>query len=231
VAERLDRELSRRKWRHARINLSGVTDAYQPAEAEMKLMPEIWKVLIRHRNPVVITTKSALILRDLDLIAALARVTSVYVGASITILDETLRKSLEPGAAPAMERFRVMKECREAGCTAQVMLTPVLPMINDTLENLEGIYIGAKENGVTGLSAWPLNLRGSTKQKFFNFLDAEFPHLLPHYRRLYAGPGADPGYERKITHLKEELRRKYGIPGLSVPSAGTAGEVMQLSLF
>ncbi|HNY04099.1 MAG TPA: hypothetical protein PKG48_16005, partial [Bacteroidales bacterium] len=90
VAGVLDHELSRRKWQHARINLSGVTDAYQPVEAHRNIMPEIWKVLIRHRNPVVITTKSSLILRDLDLIKELAGLTNVYVGATITMLDEDL---------------------------------------------------------------------------------------------------------------------------------------------
>ena len=231
VAVLLDRELSRRRWRHARINLSGVTDAYQPAEAEMKIMPEVWKVLIRHRNPVVITTKSSLILRDIELIRELAAVTSVYVGASITIMDEALRKIVEPGAAPAEERFMLLERCREAGCTANVMLTPVLPLINDDKVNLEAIYKRAAMAQVAGLSAWPLNLKGSTKQKFLTFLDAEFPHLVVSYRELYRGSEISQPYWNTIRALKAELQQKYRIPAIQVPGTGSAEEAVQLTLF
>ena len=231
VAGVLDRELSRRRWQHARINLSGVTDAYQPAEAGMKIMPGIWKVLIRHKNPVVITTKSSLILRDIDLIGELAKLTSVYVGASITILDEELRMKIEPGAAPAEERFTVLERLKEAGCTTNVMLTPILPLINDDQANLAGIYRRARQAGVAGLSGWPLNLRGSTKQKFYRFLEAEFPHLPVHYRKLYQGSEIDPEYWEEVRALKAELCREYGIPGIRVPAARQQQEGMQLSLF
>jgi DNA repair photolyase len=231
VAGVLDRELSRRKWQHARINLSGVTDAYQPVEAQRKIMPEIWKVLIRHRNPVVITTKSSLILRDLDLIRELAGLTSVYVAASITIMEENLRKTIEPGAAPAVERFRVLEQCSEAGCVTNVMLTPVLPLINDNRENLEGIYKRAREAGVAGLSAWPLNLRGGTKQKFLNFLRSAFPHLVVPYRELYQGPEVSQPYWDGIRIMKAELQNEYGIPGIRIPAATNDAGVVQLALF
>ncbi|MEI7660597.1 MAG: radical SAM protein [Bacteroidota bacterium] len=230
VAAILDRELSRRRWRHARINLSGVTDAYQPAEAEMKIMPDIWRVLIRHKNPVVITTKSSLILRDLHLLRELAGLTSVYVGASITMMDEELRKVVEPGAAPAEERFTVLERCREAGCMANVMLTPVLPLINDNRENLEGIFRRASQAKVAGLSAWPLNLRGSTKQKFLCFLDATFPHLVAPYRDLYQGPEVSRPYWDRLRMLKAELQKEYGIPEIQIVEPGNAEKFVQLSL-
>jgi DNA repair photolyase len=232
VAAVLDRELGRRKWQHARINLSGVTDAYQPAEAAKMIMPEVWKVLIRHRNPVVITTKSSLILRDIGLIGELAALTSVYVGASITIMDERLRQIMEPGAAPAEERFSVLERCREAGCITNVMLTPVMPMINDDPENLEAIYRRAVTAAVAGLSAWPLNLRGSTKQKFFGFLAAELPHLLPYYREIYRGPEVCAEYWETVRIRKTELQLRYGIPGIRVPPVRrSACPPAQLTLF
>ncbi|MEI6683559.1 MAG: radical SAM protein [Bacteroidota bacterium] len=231
VAAMLDRELSRRKWRHARINLSGVTDGYQPAEAEMKLMPGIWKVLIKHKNPVVITTKSALILRDLDLISELAKVTSVYVGASITMMDEKLRQAVEPGAAPAAERFRVLEACGKVGCTTSVMLTPVLPLINDDRKNLEEIYLRAARAKLSGLSAWPLNLRGSTKQKFLRFLGTNFPELVAPYRELYPGSELSMEYWEKVRALKAELRQRYNIPEISFPVSDNREEVVQLALF
>ncbi len=231
VAGVLDRELSRRKWKHARINLSGVTDAYQPAEADRKIMPGVWEVLIRHRNPVVITTKSGLILRDLDLIGKLAGLTSVYVSSSITILDDELQKILEPGASSAITRFGVLDQCRKAGCITNVMLTPVLPLINDSPANFEGIYALASKVKVSGLSAWPLNLRGNTKQKFFNFLEAAFPEFLPAYRRLYWKSEVDHDYWNKITKMKDSLRKKYNIPGIRISNTTLHDPASQLSLF
>ncbi|MEI7724464.1 MAG: radical SAM protein [Bacteroidota bacterium] len=231
VAAVLDRELSRRKWGHARINLSGVTDAYQPAEIEKMIMPDVWKALIRNKNPVIITTKSSLILRDIELIRELAGLTSVYVNASITILDETLRKTIEPGAAPAEERFKVLEQCREAGCITNVMLTPVLPLINDDRNNLEGIYRRARQANVAGLSAWPLNLRGSTKQKFFRFLEAVFPHLVASYRELYRDGELSQEYWDKISILKAGLQQEYDIPSITIAPTEKSAEVVQLSLF
>jgi len=231
VAEVLDRELSRKSWKHARINLSGVTDAYQPAEADQKIMPGVWEILIRRRNPVVITTKSALILRDIDLIGKLASVASVYVGASITMLDDRIQKIIEPGAATTAQRFEVLERCRKAGCITNVMLTPVLPLINDSRENLEGICSFARKAQAAGLSAWPLNLRGNTKQKFFRFLEVAFPELLPAYRKLYQRSEIDRDYWEKISRIKDSLRQKYNLPGIQIPPAIPRASVEQLSLF
>jgi DNA repair photolyase len=231
IAPLLDRELSKRTWKHARINLSGVTDAYQPAERHMMLMPEVWKTLIRHRNPVIINTKSTLILRDIELIRKLASVASVYVGASITIMDENLRKIIEPGASSAEERFVALEQCREAGCVTNVMLTPVMPYLNDDEANLEAIYARAAKAGAAGLSAWPLNLRGNTKLRFLSFLDVEFPHLVDAYKKLYRYGEVDAGYWHKIRERKAKLRDKYSILDIEAPELESRNDGEQLFLF
>jgi DNA repair photolyase len=146
-------------------------------------------------------------------------------------MDEGLQKIIEPGAASAEERFGVLEQCREAGCITNVMLTPVMPLINDNRANLEGIYRRARQAGADGLSAWPLNLRGSTKQKFFRFLEAGFPHLALRYRELYTGSEVSEQYWESIRSLKAELQHKYDIPGIRVPPVKPQGEVVQLSLF
>jgi DNA repair photolyase len=147
------------------------------------------------------------------------------------MLDEELRKTIEPGAAPAEERFTVLERCREAGCITNVMVTPLLPLINDNPENLDGIYRRSKQAEVAGLSAWPLNLRGSTKIRFFNFLDAAFPHLVVRYRELYKGSEISQKYWDEIRILKSGLQRKYGLPGINIPSDTMNEEPIQLSLF
>lgn len=231
IAEVLDKQLSRKSWKKERINLAGVTDSYQPVEKQRKLMPEVLKVLIRHRNPVVLTTKSSLILRDMELISELASVTTVSIGSSITILDENLRQLMEPAAAPALERFKVLEACRKVGCHVNVLLTPVMPYLNDSMENLEGIYSLSKDVGVEGVSPWPLNLRGSTRQKFFNFLHQYFPDLLPAYTKLYGKWNVDRSYSAELRSKVMELRRKYDIPGISLPEITSIYEGKQLSLF
>jgi DNA repair photolyase len=231
VAEVFERELRKKTWKKSRINLAGVTDSYQPAEEKYKIMPGILTSLIRHKNPVVITTKSSLILRDLELIKELASVTSVSIGSSITMMDENLRQLLEPCASPVMDRFRLLKACKDAGCHVNILLTPVLPFITDSLENMEEIYRIAKSIGINGISPWPLNLKGSTKNHFFVFLSAHFPELLPSYRQTYKGWHVDKTYDNELRKKVLYLRGKYEIPGISLPPEKREKEIIQLSLF
>ncbi|MBK7027993.1 MAG: radical SAM protein [Bacteroidales bacterium] len=231
IAEILDKELGKKSWGKQRINLSGVTDAYQPLEATTKLMPLIWKVLIKHKNPVILSTKSSLILRDIELISELASLTSVCITSSITIMDENLRKLIEPGAAPTEDRFKVLEAFGKVGCRTSVLLTPVMPGINDSMSNLETIYQKSSETGVTGISPWPLNLRGNTKSRFFSFLKLHFPELLPRYQQLFKGWHVDKSYSDELREKVQLLREKYGIPGVSLPPEDPKIAVVQLSLF
>jgi len=231
VAEVLEKELSKKSWKKPRINLAGVTDSYQPAEAHYQKMPGILKVLARHRNPVILTTKSSLILRDIELIRELASVTSVCIGSSITMMDEELRKLIEPGASPALERFRVLKQCKDVGCHVNILLTPVLPYITDSMENLEEIYRIGTSIGVNGISPWPLNLKGSTRRRFFNFLGEHFPGLLPGYYQLYKSWHVDSTYAEELREKVRYLRHKYNTPGISLPPEEQKPGTIQLSLF
>jgi DNA repair photolyase len=231
IAAVLDRELSRRSWRHSLINLSGVTDAYQPAEATLQVMPAVWRVLLKHRNPVVLTTKSALLMRDLPLIRELASVTTVYIGASITMLDERMRTLFEPGAATAGKRFTMLEAAREAGCITNILLTPLLPLLTDTEENIGGIYSRAKEAGVMGLSAWPLNLRGSTRKSFLQFLGSHFPELVNQYQHLYQKQEVDPAYWNPKREMILRFREFYGLPGIRIEPTEAPRTTTQLSLF
>lgn len=231
IAEVLDRELSRKTWKKQRINLAGVTDAYQPAEAKAQLMPAILDVLIRHRNPVIITTKSALIQRDIEQIRKLASVASVCIGSSITMTDARLQKLLEPGAASPDERFSMLKACKEAGCHTNILATPILPYITDSPENLEELFRKAVDAGVSGISLWPLNLRGTTRQRFFDFLQQHFPGLIPEYRKMFKGWTIDKPYQEQLKARVAILREKYGLPGVNLPPVQPAVEDIQLRLF
>ena len=229
VAEQLDRQLSSRRWKGEAIKLGGVTDSYQPIEEQYELMPQILRVLIKHENPVVITTKSALIERDLPLLKELAKKTAVHVSFSITTPKEDLEKLLEPGASPTKERFRALQLCREAGCTTTVMLVPVIPLITDSPQDLEELFRLSRLHGAHHLLMWTLNLRGGTKPAFFRFLAQHFPSLRFAYRQLYAqGSKARKVFRNNIAELEQTLRCRYGLTVPTEEPETTVGQQLTL---
>lgn len=127
----LAKKLASPKWIPAPIMLSGNTDCYQPIEAKMKLTRQLLDVLERFQHPVGIITKSALILRDIDILSRMARKQLVSVAISINTLDDGLRRQLEPRTATISRRLQVIKELSEAGIHVQAMLAPIIPGLND----------------------------------------------------------------------------------------------------
>ena len=127
----LAKKLASPKWIPAPIMLSGNTDCYQPIEARMKLTRQLLEVLERFQHPVGIITKSALILRDIDIISRMAQKQLVSVAVSINTLDDELRRQLEPRTATISRRLQVIKELSEAGIHVHAMLAPIIPGLND----------------------------------------------------------------------------------------------------
>ena len=127
----LAKKLASPKWIAAPIMLSGNTDCYQPIEAKLKITRQLLEVLERFHHPVGIITKSALILRDIDIIGRLAEKRLVSVAISINTLDESLRRQLEPRTASIPRRLQVIEEMAKAGVHVHAMLAPVIPGLND----------------------------------------------------------------------------------------------------
>lgn len=127
----LAKKLASPKWIVAPIMLSGNTDCYQPIEAKLKITRQLLEVLERFHHPVGIITKSALILRDMDIISRMAEKRLVSVAISINTLDESLRRQLEPRTASIPKRLQVIEELSNAGIHVHAMLAPVIPGLND----------------------------------------------------------------------------------------------------
>jgi DNA repair photolyase len=127
----LAKKLSSSNWAVAPIMLSGNTDCYQPIEAKLKITRQLLEVLERFHHPVGIITKSALILRDMDIISRLAEKQLVSVAISINTLDESLRRQLEPRTASISRRLQVIEELSKAGVHVHAMIAPVIPGLND----------------------------------------------------------------------------------------------------
>jgi DNA repair photolyase len=186
IAELLDRELSKPAWNGKLINLGGVTDAYQPGEEENGVMREVWKVLIRHRTPVTLSTKSDLILRDLDLIGRLASLTFVNIASTIITADEELARKIEPGAASPASRFGFLKSFKkETVAITGVHVMPVIPLLTDSEEDLIHLFSETASAGADYSVEFPLHLKGRTRKHFLDFMRREFPSVFRSFLSLY----------------------------------------------
>lgn len=212
VVEALERQLKSKNWKKEIINLGGVTDNYQPAEENYKLMPEVLKLLIKYKNPAIISTKSDLLLRDYDLIAKLAEVAYVNVASTITTADESIRQLIEPNGVSTTKRFAMLKEFRKTNASTGMHIMPIIPFISDSYQNLDTLFSQAKEINIHYAITALLNLRGPTKGVFFEFVKTKFPQiyekLIPMYKNGYVEKGE---YKEKLYNMIYEIRKKYSI--------------------
>lgn len=211
IVDMLEKELKSDKWRREVINIGGVTDSYQKAEEHYKLMPDVLKIMIKYKNPVIISSKSKLVLRDYDLIDQLSRLTYVNIAQTITTMDEEVREKIEPGSCSALERFQVLKEFRKTNASIGVHLMPIIPLLTDNENNLEEIFRQTSGCGADYLLPGTLYLRGNTRQNFFDFIEHEYPELFDEYKRLYKTGGADKAYKDKLYKYVNLLREKYNV--------------------
>lgn len=209
IAERLEEQLSSPGWKHEVVNIGGVTDSYQPIEAQYKLMPDILRLMIKYKTPCIISTKSDLVLRDFDLIEKLADITYVNIAATITCMDENIRKKIEPGGVPSIKRFEMLKEFAKTNASTGLHFMPIIPYLTDSRENVEGLYSNAKDSMVDYVLPGTLYLRGKTRTVFFDFIQLEFPHLYEPLKMLYKTGGAGKAYKDKLYAMVNELKAKY----------------------
>ncbi|MCH5139059.1 radical SAM protein [Clostridiaceae bacterium UIB06] len=211
VVQQLEKQLSSSSWKREIINIGGVTDSYQPAEAKYKIMPEILKLLIKYKTPCIISTKSDLILRDFELIQELSNITYVNVAATITTMDEKVRKLIEPGAVESLRRFAMLKKFRETNASLGLHVMPILPYITDNYENFHSLFAHAKDCGVDYVLSGTLYLRGGTRTVFFGFIKKEFPELYTKLQNLYKTCGVGKEYKNELYLVVNELRSKYDL--------------------
>ena len=129
--ELLRRELSAPRWKPQVVALSGVTDAYQPMERKLELTRRCIQVFAEFRNPITIITKNALVTRDIDLFKELNEVQAISVTLSMTTLDPSLQRALEPRASAPHERLRAIERLAEAGIPTSVNIAPIIPGLTD----------------------------------------------------------------------------------------------------
>ncbi|HEY0802183.1 MAG TPA: PA0069 family radical SAM protein [Steroidobacteraceae bacterium] len=178
----LEAELAKPRYVCKTIALGINTDGYQPLEKRLEVTRGILSVLARCRHPVTIVTKSALIIRDLDLLADLAKDRLVSVMLSITSLSSDIKRTLEPRTASPQARLRVIQQLTEAGIPAGVLVAPVIPAITD--HEIEDILIAAKAAGATRAGYVLLRLPHELKVLFREWLAVHYPDRAKHVMSL-----------------------------------------------
>jgi DNA repair photolyase len=173
LAQRLAAELAAPGYVCKPINLGANTDPYQPAEREYRTTRGLLEVLLAHRHPVTVVTKGALVLRDLDLLAALAAQRLCSVAVSLTTLDDELKRVLEPRAASPAARLRVVRTLADAGVPVGVLLAPMIPALND--HELEALLAAAAGAGAGNAAFMPLRLPHELGELFEQWLHEHYP--------------------------------------------------------
>jgi len=215
AAELLRAELRQGRDKGLPIALGTATDPYQPAERQFEVTRRILEVFAEFAGlDLSITTKSVLILRDLDLLSTLAARHRFSIHMSVTTLDERLARLLEPKAPAPAQRLEAVRKLASAGIRVGVNAMPILPGLNDAPRMLEALARGASEAGAKFIYSNVLFLMPSAMKQFMPFLEREFPHLVKRYRKLYARSAYLRGeYPEKIRTMMAELRARYGLDG------------------
>jgi DNA repair photolyase len=173
AADLLERELSHPNYVAKVIALGAVTDPYQPIEREQRLTRALLEVLDRSNHPVAIVTKSALVVRDIDILQRLAQRDLVKVAISVTTLDRRLARKMEPRAATPDKRIAAIRALSEAGIAVAAMVAPIIPALNDS--ELETILAAARRAGAVEAAYVLLRLPLELKGLFREWLASEFP--------------------------------------------------------
>jgi DNA repair photolyase len=223
IAERLRTELAEPSWQGELIVISGVTDCYQPAERQHRLTRACLEVMLEARQPLGIVTKNALVTRDIDLLAELAKRKLVHVHVSVTTLDETLARTLEPRTATPTARLRAIRELSAAGIPTGVMTAPVIPGLND--QELPALLAAAKDAGAWRASFTLLRLPMAVRPIFEEWVTRNYPEkaerVLALVRETRGGKMNDArfgsrmrgqgNYAEGIARTFEIFRKKHGL--------------------
>jgi DNA repair photolyase len=182
AVELLRRELSEKRYRPKPIAMGTNTDPYQPAERKHRLTRGILEVLLEARHPTTIVTKSALVVRDLDILTEMAKLGLVRVGLSVTSMDHLLSRKLEPRASTPEKRLEAIRLLSAAGVPTGVMVAPMIPAINDM--EMERILDAGAAQGAQWAAMVLLRLPGEVRELFREWMLRHYPDRVKHVMNL-----------------------------------------------
>ena len=196
----LERELRNPKYIPEFIHIGGNTDPYQPQERTLRVTRQILEVLERFNHPFSIITKSALVLRDLEILASMSKKNQVRVAISITTLDRRLARSMEPRAATPERRIEAVKRLSDAGVPVVVMFAPCIPGLND--HEMEAVLEHSAEAGAVGAGYLALRLPLEIKDLFQEWLATDHPdraaRIMSLVRQIRGGKEYDSQWGKRM---------------------------------
>ncbi len=196
----LDNELRAKSYKAATLAIGTNTDPYQPCEVEHRVMREVLEVLRAFNHPLAITTKGTLIERDIDILAPMAAAGLLRVAISVTTLDATLARKMEPRAASPRRRIEVIRRLSAAGIPVRIMVAPVVPGLTDP--GLERVLEAAAAAGAVAGSFIMLRLPREVSPLFQDWLAAHYPDragkVMARVRELHGGRDYDPEFGKRL---------------------------------
>lgn len=204
--EVLRTELSRQSWKRELVAVGTATDPYQAAEGRYRITRRILQALRDLRTPASIVTRSPMILRDLDVLADLARAAGLTVCVSVATTDKDLARQIEPTVAPPAQRLKVVERLVAAGIRTGVLLAPILPELTDHPASLAAVVRAACDHGAHFVGHNVLHLGDVTRDAFFDFLHQHHPELVYRYARLYSGKYAPRTYRQAVSRIVAEQK-------------------------
>ena len=202
------------KRKKCMIGTGAMCDSYLHIEENLKLTRKCLELIDQYEYGVAVQTKSTRVLRDMDLLKSINDKTKAVVQMTMTTYDETLCKILEPNVSTTKERFETLLQFKEAGIPTVVWLTPILPLINDTEENIRGILEYCVEAGVKGIICFGMGvtLRDGNREYFYKALDKHFPGVKNKYIRTYGNAYDIPSpNNEKLLEIFKEVCVKNGM--------------------
>ena len=199
----------------------GVGDSYQPVEARYRIARQTLELFAELKVPVHVLTKSALVLRDADVLERIARTAGALVSFSLSSADDELSAVFEPGAPPPSERLRALATLKERGIPGGVFLMPVIPFVTDSQRHIEETVAAAVSAGARYVLFGGMTLKqGRQKEHFLATIGKFQPDLLPRYAGLYPPPpagrpdwgNAPPDYYRRVIRIFAAAARNNRVP-------------------
>lgn len=208
----LEQEL-RRRHSTDEIAIGTATDPWQPIERRARITRSLLEVFARHTGRRIgVVTKSRLILRDTDLLQEIACHNHLVVHITVTTPDAALARLLEPRAPRPDLRLDTVRRLRQAGITAGILCSPLLPGITDSEEAIDRMARHAAEANASFFAVNPLFLKPCSRPTYLSFVREHFPHLEPDYhRRFDHADFASRPYAQHIARIAEEARRRHGL--------------------
>ena len=219
VVEALRRNLASPRWEGETIAMGTATDPYQHCEGRYRLTRGVVEALADFQNPLSMLTKSTLILRDLDVYRRLNEVAGLSVSMSVGMLDEAVRRVVEPGTPPGRKRLEILGRFADAGIRTGVLVAPILPGLTDDEEHLDEVIAGCAAAGVQWATPIVLHVRPSIREHFMPWMERTYPWLYPRYVELYGRRAYAPKtYQQEVSERFARLRLRHGLGSTRTPA-------------